>query len=234
MAKITDIQVQKKNPERVSVFIDGEFAFGISQSLKYDKKLEIGKNLSENQIEELIEKDQVERLTEKALKFLSYRPRSEREVRDHLKRKVTNDKTQVTGDLERMQMEKSIDSVIIKLKEWDQINDSNFIKWWIEQRIKFRPMSLRSIKRELLLRGVNREIIDELIADGTTATYEDTDENTETTEEDLATRVAEKKLKNYKKLSYDETKIKLGQALARRGFDWSIIKNVVDKILKKE
>src|SRR4030042_6482505 len=152
MAKITDIQVQKKNPERVSVFIDGEFAFGISQSLKYDKKLEIGKNLSENQIEELIEKDQVERLTEKALKFLSYRPRSEREVRDHLKRKVTNDKTQVTGDLERMQMEKSIDSVIIKLKEWDQINDSNFIKWWIEQRIKFRPMSLRSIKRELLLR----------------------------------------------------------------------------------
>src|SRR3972149_11751663 len=84
--KITDIAAQKKR-ERFNIFLDGEFAFGVSAELRFTKKLEVGQNLTQKEVESIVEADQTERLFNKALRFLSYRPRSEKEVRDDLLRK---------------------------------------------------------------------------------------------------------------------------------------------------
>ena len=88
MNQITNIEPQKKNPKRVNIFIDGEFAFGISLESKIINKLRINDELNEEKTQRLIFDDQVERLYEKAIKFLSYRPRSEKEIKDNLLQKL--------------------------------------------------------------------------------------------------------------------------------------------------
>ena len=220
MGKITDIALQKKNPKRVNVFLEGEFAFGISLDLRFEKKLEIGKNLTEKQIASLVEADQVERMLNKSLKFLSFRPRSEKEIRDHLlwKGKLKDiDKS----DSEKAEYEKSIEKVISKLKKIGQVDDKGFAEWWVEQRQSFKQIGVRAIKVELFQKGIDKDTISELL-----------DESDESKEVELAVKASSKKIQSYKKLEPQEFRIKMGQYLARRGFGWNTIKKVVDTLSK--
>lgn len=220
MGKITDIALQKKNPKRVNVFLEGEFAFGISLDLRFEKKLEIGKNLTEKQIASLVEADQVERMLNKSLKFLSFRPRSEKEIRDHLlwKGKLKDiDKS----DSEKAEYEKSIEKVVSKLKKIGQVDDKGFAEWWVEQRQSFKQIGVRAIKVELFQKGIDKDTVSELL-----------DESDESKEVELAVKASSKKIQSYKKLDTQEFRIKMGQYLARRGFGWNTIKKVVDTLSK--
>ena len=221
MQKITDISAQKKNPSRVNVYLNEEFAFGISTETRVTQKLKVGQLLSENKLKNIVEIDQVERLVMKAFRFLSYRPRSEKEIRDYLlwKGKLKDlDKS----DAEKSQYEKSVEKTLQKLKKINQINDQEFANWLVEQRKKFRPRGSRLIKIELLQKGIDRDLIDQIL-DGVV-----TDD-----EFDLALKSAQKKALRYKNLSNKEFKIKMGQYIARRGFDWNIVKKTVDTLIKK-
>jgi len=220
MVKITDIVPQKKDSKRVSIFIDKQFAFGLSLELRFEKKLEVGKNLSEKQIKDLIESDQFERLLNNSLRFLSFRPRSEKEIIDHLLRKGKL-KGIEKSDSEKEQYSGSIQKVVNKLKKLDQVNDKEFAKWWIEQRQRFKPRGSRAIRVELLQKGIDREMVRELL-----------DEKNTVSEEELAIRVALKKIQSYKRLVRVEFMDKMAQHLARRGFSWDVVKKVVDTIEK--
>ena len=227
--KITDIAAQKKR-ERFNIFLDGEFAFGVSAELRFTKKLEVGQNLTQKEVESIVEADQIERLLNKGLRLLSYRPRSEREIRDHLLRKGKPRDVE-KSDAEKSQYEKSMEEVIRKLKSIGQVNDQEFAKWWVEQRRKFRPRGQRLVKLELMQKGVGKEIIEEVIRPLSYRAGESFEKAKET-DLGLARKVAEKKLSRYKNLEERELKIKMGQYLARRGFDWSVVKKVVDTISK--
>ena len=219
--KITSINPQKKN-DRFNIFVDGEFAFGISAETRFMKQLEVGKHLSEGQISRLIETDQIERLLQMSLKFLSFRPRSEKEVRNYLLRKGRIGEIE-KSDTEKTQYEKSVEKVVQKLKNLDQINDKEFASWLVEQRKRFRPRGNRLIKAELAQKGIDKDIINEIA-----------EENNQESEEELAIKAAQKKYTSYKKLNTNEFRTRLGQYLARRGFDWGTIKKVVDTLEQKE
>jgi regulatory protein len=221
MGKMTNIIPQKKDPKRVNIFVDGEFAFGISVETKFVKKIKIGQELSEKRVNELIWSDQVERLLNKSLKFLSFRPRTEKEVREYLLRKGKL-KDIENSDVEGEQYKKSVEKVIDKLKKLKQINDREFAEWLLEQRSKFRQRGNRLIKIELLQKGVDKKIIEEL-------PFKD-----KTGEEELAMKAASKKYPSYKKLNQKDSKIKMSQYLARRGFSWDVIKKTVDTLWAKE
>jgi regulatory protein len=139
-----------------------------------------------------------------ALRFLSYRPRSEKEVKDKLKRKKID--------------QTMIDRVINKLKEQKFINDEEFAKWWIEQRTNFKPRSLRLIKIELRQKGIEQDLIDSLI----------NDLRLMNNDLEQAKKLIEKRIERFRDLSKQEIYQKLGSYLARRGFDWDIIKQVID------
>ena len=124
MNKITDITPQKKNNKRLNVYINGDFAFGISAQLKFEKRIEIGQEINNQKTQDLILSDQIERLQDKALKFLAFRPRSEREMKDHLFRK--GKLKEIKSDIEKSQYEISIQEVIKKLKRIGQIDDREF------------------------------------------------------------------------------------------------------------
>jgi regulatory protein len=219
MEKITLIEPQKKSKERVNIFLDGQFAFGLSLELVYEKKLAIGQVLSEQHTIDLVQADQVEKLTNKSLRFLSFRPRSEKEIRDNLvlaeKRKRRDEKSEI----ESGQYGKSIDKVIDKLKKLDQINDLEFAHWWVEQRSRFNPRGASIIKAELFKKGVDKEIIHEVL-------------NKEG-EEELALKFLEKKKQFLKIMGEGEFKTKMTQGLVRRGFTWDVAKKAVDTLLEE-
>lgn len=146
-----------------------------------------------------------------AVKFLSFRPRSEQEVRNKLSEKKAPSEV--------------IDAIIKLLKEQRFINDEDFIRWWREQRTRFRPKSDRAIKQELRRKGIDKELIEKIFAEQEMTMYSDLDK---------ARILVKKQLTKINKIPLDEQYRKLGAYLARRGFDWETIKGAIDDILKKQ
>ena len=89
MPTITAVQAQQHDPERVSVFLDGKFAFGATAMAAYSQRLTVGRDLSEEEVASLTRDDEIDRAFAAALNFLSFRPRSVREVRDYFRRRKT-------------------------------------------------------------------------------------------------------------------------------------------------
>lgn len=210
---ITQISPQAKDPLRENIYLDGKFAFGISAEARFDYKLKVGQDLTEPQVRKLVFEDQVGKLLNSAQRFLSYRPRSSKEIRLNLKRKLEKG--------EFVEPDKILDEVIKKLTKSGLADDEEFTRWWIEQRQKFKPRGERLLRGELHAKGVPREIIDEHLQAYVTPQKE-------------IDRVAAKKALSYKKLPPQEFRNKLGQYLARRGYDWDEIKTVVDSYLRRE
>jgi regulatory protein len=200
--KITALKIQKKNNNRVSVYLDHEYAFGLSRIVA--GWLEVGQQLSEEKIMELKAKDDVEVALQKALNFLSYRPRSEKEVRQNLKIKH--------GIIE----EDIIDLIIERLKSGGLVDDSNFAELWVENRNEFRPRGSRALRTELRQKGSDEEII--------ALSLKDLDEDK------LALKAARKQSRKYKQLEWDQFRKKLTGFLARRGFPYGVISEVTPKV----
>ncbi len=154
-------------------------------------------------------------LIDKALKFLSFRPRSKYEI----SRKLQQLASQKNISLQL------VDKVVSDLELKNLINDKEFINWWREQRDEFRPKGKKLLKIELRQKGIDGKIVDEVL-------------NTEGRESHheffLAFTIAQKRLSRLSNLSPDDIKNKLTSFLARRGFDWETINQVIDTIFKKE
>jgi len=205
VAEITKIKPQK-NKKRVNIYLGGKFAFGLDADNFLKAGLKVGQELSEKQVEDLVFKNEFQKLLNKVYRILSLRPRSEKEIKDYLiKKKAT---------------EKISQKIIEKLKKLGQINDNAFAIWWIEQRLTFRPRGKFGLRMELKQKGVNKKIIDKVIEQLVD-------------ELPLARKVVQKKLKTYKNLPREDFYQKMSAFLARRGFSWPVIKQVVDELLKK-
>jgi len=151
-----------------------------------------------------------DKLYNKTLHFLSFRPRSEKEVRDYLlKHKAGLETTE---------------KIINKLKEYKFIDDEEFTRWWIEQRTILKPKASRIIKFELKQKGIDRQLIDSFFEDNKDSTADFT----------KALKLAERKMSRYAKIE-DKRKVyeKMGRFLASKGFNWDTIKAVIDQILGK-
>ncbi len=130
MKKITAIEPQQKNPQRVNIYLDGEFAFGLARITA--GWLNVGQELSEEKISVLQAEDAGEVTYQKALHFLSYRPRSSAEVRQNLTKRGS------PAEL--------IDETLDRLQHAGLVNDKEFARTWIENRNTFRPRSKSALK----------------------------------------------------------------------------------------
>ena len=199
---ITALRFQKRNKERVNVYLDGKFAFGLAAIEA--AHLQVGQVLSDADIARLQKKDEIERAYERALNFLSYRPRSEAEVRRNLRQK----------NLE----EDVIEAVIERLTRAGLLDDREFARYWVENRLQFKPRGARALRQELWEKGVPDPIISE--------TIERVDEN------DAARRVAEDGARRMAHLQPDDFCRKLNAYMARRGFSYAVIKPLVEEMLE--
>jgi regulatory protein len=160
-----------------------------------------------------------EKFYNSSLRFLSFRPRSEKEVRDRLKIKYQK------SNIKNLTL--VIDKVIQKLKEQGFINDEEFTKWWIEQRTKVRPKAIRVITLELKQKGISNEIIESLLSKDVPL------EEQVSNDLELANKLIEKRIERLRNSSKQEIYQKLGSYLSRRGFDWETIKQSIDELFSK-
>jgi regulatory protein len=198
--KITDLQPQKRNPNRVNVHLDGEFAFGLARITA--AWLTVGQELSPDKIERLLAEDEAEIAYQRALRFLSYRPRSEKEVVDNLRKHETP--------------EPVVEEIVERLKQNGVVDDVKFARLWLDNRSEFRPRGSFALRSELRQKGIGDAIIE--------ASLEEIDEL------DLALRAGRKKAAKLISGDEREFKQKLYGFLSRRGFHYEIISDVVEAI----
>jgi regulatory protein len=196
---ITSLQQQKNNAERVSVFLDGEFAFGVT--LDAALHLAKGQFLSDADIAALQDHDEHERAYQSALHFLGSRPRSSAEVRRNLNEKGFG--------------EEVIAGVVARLLEHRYLDDEEFARYWLDNRNRFRPRSAKAVRYELRQKGVDRDSIE--------AALEGMDED------EAAWAAAESKLDRWRDLPEDEFIHKLSGFLARRGFGFDTVRRTVQR-----
>lgn len=204
MVKITDLKPQKRNPDRFNVYLDGEFGFGVARALA--PWLQVGANLDPEQIRSLQQQDEEQQAYQKSLHYLSYRNRSEAEIRRHLERKELSPS--------------AINAALDRLKEQSLVNDLNFAQEWVENRNTFRPRGKKALSSELYQKGISREIIQEVLQD--------------LDERKLAMQLAQKKINRVKGLDREDFQKKLYGYLSRKGFHYGICKEIVRELWEKQ
>jgi len=203
MAKITAIEPQKRDPDRVNIHLDGNYAFGLTRITA--AWLKIGQELSDDKIASLQAEDGRELAYQQAMLFLSYRARSESEIRQNLS------KHEFPQDV--------IEQTLERLRENQLANDQQFARAWIENRNTFRPRSRRALQMELRQKGLSDET--------SQSALEGLDEET------LAYEAGLKKARRLQSEEWSEFRKKLSEHLARRGFPYSVIASVVSRIWKE-
>ena len=156
------------------------------------------------------------KILERIYRLFSLRQRSEKEIWDYFK--IKNQRAKITG--KEPYSDFIIETTIQKLKELRLLDDGQFAKAWVESRSKKK--GLRVIKLELIQKGVSEEIIEEVISN----------KRQDTNEKETVARLLEKKINSWKNLEPLKLKKKAYEFLMRRGFEYEVVKEVIDTSIK--
>lgn len=196
--QITAIKAQIKNPNRVSIFVDTKYSFSLTFDELLTAKLKNGQELSSVELKKLKSISADGKLKARTLEWLMMRPRSARELKDYLRRKEASDEL--------------IERLVADFQKLKYQDDRQFAIWWVEQRRTGKQRSARYIMSELGAKGVDREIINEILAENNTKDID-------------ALRILVAKKRKSTRFAADEQK--LIAYLARQGYSFSLIKEVL-------
>lgn len=197
MPRITALTAQKRNPNRLNVYLDGDFAFGVERIVA--AWLSVGDEIDTEKLQVILQKDELEKAYLRALRFLSVRIRSVHEVSLRLKEAGYSSET--------------IESTILRLESSGLLSDSEFSRSWVENRCTFRPRAKRALIVELRQKGIVDQEIQSAVSN--------LDETL------LAQQAAEKVAPRFAKLPFDEFRKKMFGYLSRRGFSYGIANETI-------
>ena len=203
---ITALRFQQHTPDRANVYLDGEFAFGLQAVTAAG--LRIGQVLSDADIALLQAVDAEEQAYDRAVRFLSYRPRSQAEVRRHL----------VQAEV----AEAVIEAALVRLIAHGYLDDAGFARFWVENRDQFRPRGARALRQELRGKGLDSATIETAVGqmDEAAGAYQ-------------AARSRALRLALLAQADPAAFRRKLGDFLLRRGFDYEIVREVVARLAEE-
>ena len=211
--KITAIEVQARNPDRVNVSVDGGYRFSLDVLQVTELGVKIGNDYSEQELTELEVESQFGKLYAKALEYTLMRPHSAKEVRDYLWRKTrpSRSRSRRTGEItERPGVSQAVaDRVYDRLTARGYVDDERFAKYWVENRQSTKGISARKLVGELRLKGVDTNIIDYAM------------QNSSREEKSEIQKVLAKK-----RHRYDDDQ-KLIAYLMRQGFSYDVIRDAL-------
>jgi regulatory protein len=199
VAEITALKFQKKNRDRVSVYLDGHFAFGLPAIVA--APLKPGQLLSDAEIEALREQGAIEGAYNRALNYLSYRPRSRAEIVVYLQRRGLS--------------ERQIETIAERLERVGLLDDEAFAQFWVDNRERFRPRGLRALRYELRSKGLDDGVIEQAL-DSVDAS-------------ESAFRAASKKAQQLMNADRDTFFRKVMAYLARRGFTYEVARQAAER-----
>jgi len=204
--EITKIEEQKKKKNQFNIYLDDKFAFSLSEQSLVDSGICVGQELTQKEVDQVINKEQKVKALDKAFLWLGIRPRSRFEIKQKLKEKGFD--------------EEVIKKTIKKLKELNYLDDEKFARAWVEDRKLNQPKGRYFIYSELKQKGVNKEIIEKVLDE----TYSKEEEF------ELALKLAKKKKAALKNLEPYNLYQKLANYLIQKGFSWGMVKEVWETI----
>ncbi len=205
---ITSLQYQKRAADRVNVYLDGQYAFALPDLVA--ATLRIGQFLSDADIAKLEAADSLQKAYDRAVRFLSFRPRSVAEVRQYL------------SEAEAGYSAELVEAVITRLSEQGYLNDAEFARYWVDNRQRFRPKGAYALRQELRQRGVENEAIETTLA------------NVDALE--AAQQAARPRAERLAALAQADPvafRRKLTDFLLRRGFGYDVAEEVVEALYKE-
>lgn len=211
--KITDIKPAVKNPHRVNIFVDGRYDFSLDLAQVVDFRLKVGSNVTNEQLEEYRKASEFGKLYQRSLEYVLRRPRSIKELRDHLR--LTRRKRQVKNRLSEQKLplfsDCDIENVIERLKQKGYLDDEKFAKYYVENYHVSQGISYRRLVEELRKKGLSTEQIQQA-----------TSEYSRDEDEEI------KKIIRRKRNKYDDDK--LTAYLVRQGFSYQKIVAVLSEM----
>jgi regulatory protein len=207
--RITALQPQKKNPDRIDVYVDGELRLEIAADLAFSEHLRAGDEVTEDVLEALARRDEAWRAREAALVLLSFRPRTAAELHRRLRQKG------FAADV--------AEACVAGLGDLGVVDDAAFAQAFVRDRVRLKPTGARRLARELRAKGVDADTVEAAIGDAVGADGE--------AELDLARRAA---AKWRPRAGEDRARARrrLHGFLARRGFGPDAIRAVLEEMLR--
>lgn len=206
MKKITALRVGRGRGKRVNIFLDGKFAFSLEAEVAAKERLQVEQVLSAEQIEALARSDSFQHCLNAAVRYLSYRPRSEAELRKRLQQRSFDSD--------------NVEAAITRLKEQGLVDDMAFAQFWKDNRESFSPRSQRLTKLELRRKGVASDIIDQAVD--------------AIDDDDSAYRAVRSKARGLPYSDYQSFRRRLGEYLKRRGFGYEVIEHAVERMWQEQ
>lgn len=200
---ITAIQQQKRNPQRVNIYLDGSYAFSLAKIVA--AWLKVGQRLESGKLLELQSQDETEKAFQRAIHFIGYRPRSQAEVERNLRKHDVP--------------ETVIPEIIDRLQRGHLVDDADFARRWVEDRAAFRPRSAFALRVELRQKGIKDNVIESAVAN--------------LDEAKLAREAALRKARQLSKLEWPDFRNKLCAHLSRRGFSYETASEVCKETWKE-
>lgn len=211
--KISGITQQVRDPNRLNILIDGKYSFSLDIQQVVDLGVKVGNEYSEAEIQALKTEGDFGKLYAQALEYAMSRPRSQKEMTDYLWRKTLTKKyrSRQTGEIYEREGASPLIArrVLERLVAKNYVNDEQFARFWVENRMTRKGISRRKLVAELRAKGVNSEVIDEVM------------QNSPRDEKSELYKMIQKKQDKYA----DEQK--LIAYLARQGFSYDDIKSAL-------
>lgn len=207
MAKITKLEIQQRNKERVNIYIDDNFFLGVNAEIVYDLNLKKGDEVDEEKLKSLIYKEGLSKAKNKAMSILNRTAISEKKLREKL--------SDYSDEI--------VDEVINKLKDYGFINDKDLARRIANDNSNISRFGKNKIRQNLYRKGISKDDIDEAV--------EEIDSNEQY---ENALYLARKRYKNLKGEDNRKVYQKLTQHLAYKGFSYDIIKSVIQEVINED
>ena len=201
--RITAVEPRRKGLS--ALYIDGELAMKLDTEVLLTLRFDVGREITDEELHECVTASELKRCKDKALWLISYRDHSRRELVDKLRRDYDDKYCQRTAD---------------RLEELGLIDDGRFARRYTADLINLKHLSERGIRQKLREKGIDRELIDEVLSE------------VEVDEEEQIRAIIERKYARV--LSDEKGQRRAVNALTRLGFSYQGIKSVMNEYTDTE
>ncbi|WCK56147.1 RecX family transcriptional regulator [Aneurinibacillus sp. Ricciae_BoGa-3] len=205
---ITKLERQKRNRERVNVYIDDSYAFAIHEDVLVKYRLIKGRQIDKEEMQGILEAEEKNRAEHYALRYIGFRPRTVHEVQVYL--------------LGKGFPEEAAEEVVQRCLKQGYLDDRRYAEQWVEERMRLKPRGRHLLRQELRNRGIDENTIEHAV-----------EGLAHDTELEACLEAARKKYSKVRFATYAEMRNKVGPFLQRKGFGLEIINRVLE-ILKSE
>lgn len=202
--QITAIEIQEHDRSRRNIFLDGEFAIGVHQEVLLESGLGVGDYVSSQDLRRLSAAEERHQAKQKALRLLSVRARSEKELRTRL---------HLAG------LGEAAEATVRTLKRAGLVDDRAFALSYARSRLATRPCGEFLLRRELRHKGIGDEVVEATVAEA----YR------EKSQRELAYELAAKRKKTATAPDQEKARRRVADFLLRRGFSWELVNEILEQ-----